>query len=207
MKKKLLKLKDITVVVTKNHSLEEIRELYDLGYRVFGENRMQELKKKLNNDMNDIQWHFIGHLQTNKAADAVRYCNMIQSVDSVKLLSKINSEAAKQGRIMDVLLQVNIAEENTKYGFEYDEVEYVVSENTGLSNVRIRGIMVIGPHVEDERIIAEVFHKGKVLFDKLESNYQDIKYLSMGMSSDYEIALKEGSNMLRLGRIMFENGF
>ncbi|MBR2701485.1 MAG: YggS family pyridoxal phosphate-dependent enzyme [Erysipelotrichaceae bacterium] len=207
MKTELLKLKDNIVVVTKNHSAEEIRRLYDMGFHVFGENRMQELKTKLNNDMPEIRWHFIGHLQTNKVRDAVRYCDMIQSVDSEKLLLKIDEEAKRQGKIMDVLLQINIAEEDTKYGFRYDEVEDIVKQYYGLSNLRIRGIMVIGPHTDDRKRIAEVFHKGKVLLDKLESNYQHIRYLSMGMSSDYEIALEEGSNMLRLGRIMFDDDF
>ena len=207
MKTELLKLRDNIVVVTKNHSAEEIRRLYDMGFHVFGENRMQELKTKLNNDMPEIRWHFIGHLQTNKVRDAVRYCDMIQSVDSEKLLLKIDEEAKRQGKIMDVLLQINIAEEDTKYGFRYDEVEDIVKQYYGLSNLRIRGIMVIGPHTDDRKRIAEVFHKGKVLLDKLESNYQHIRYLSMGMSSDYEIALEEGSNMLRLGRIMFDDDF
>ena len=207
MKKKLLNLKNMIVVVTKNHSAEEIKNLYEMGFHVFGENRMQEMKTKLNVYMPEARWHFIGHLQTNKVRDAVRYCDMIQSVDSEKLLLKINEEAKRQGKIMDVLLQVNIAEEDTKYGFRYDEVEDIVKQYYGLSNLRIRGIMVIGPHTDDRKRIAEVFHKGKVLFDKLESNYQHIRYLSMGMSSDYEIALGEGSNMLRLGRIMFDDDF
>lgn len=207
MKKELLDLKDIIVVVTKNHSVEEIRKLYDLGFRVFAENRMQELKQKLDNDMPDIRWHFIGHLQTNKVDDAVRNCEMIQSVDSVRLLLKINSEAVRQGKITDVLLQVNIAEEDSKYGFRTDEIEVIFSEYNGLSNVRIRGIMVIGPHTDDKKRISEVFRKGKALFGKLESRSKDMNYLSMGMSQDYEIALEEGSNMLRLGRIMFEDVF
>ncbi len=207
MKTELLKLRDNIVVVTKNHSAEEIRRLYDMGFRVFGENRMQELKTKLDNDMPEIRWHFIGHLQTNKVGDAVRYCDMIQSVDSEKLLMTINREAEKQGKVTDVLLQVNIAEEETKYGFRYDEAEDIVCKYSDLSNVRIRGIMVIGPHTDDRKRITEVFHKGKALFNKLESNCHDVKYLSMGMSSDYEIALEEGSNMLRLGRIMFDDEF
>ncbi len=207
MKKKLLNLKNMIVVVTKNHSAEEIRNLYEMGFHVFGENRMQEMKAKLNVYMPEVRWHFIGHLQTNKVREAVRYCDMIQSVDSEKLLLKIDEEAKRQGKIMDVLLQVNIAEEDTKYGFRYDEVEDIVKQYCGLSNIRIMGIMVIGPHTDDRKRIAEVFHKGKTLFDKLESNYQHIKYLSMGMSSDYEIALEEGSNMLRLGRIMFDDDF
>ncbi|MBQ1522706.1 MAG: YggS family pyridoxal phosphate-dependent enzyme [Erysipelotrichaceae bacterium] len=207
MKTELLKLRDITVVVTKNHSVEEIRKLYDMGFRVFGENRMQELKMKLDNDMPEIRWHFIGHLQTNKVRDAVRYCDMIQSVDSERLLLSINGEAEKQNKITDVLLQINIAEEETKYGFRYDEAEEIVRKYSYLSNVRIRGIMVIGPHTDDRKRITEVFRKGKELFDRLESNCHDMKYLSMGMSSDYEIALEEGSNMLRLGRIMFDDEF
>ena len=204
MRKELLELKDKIVVVSKNRTLDQIRVLYDCGFRTFGENRVQELLKKQDNDMPGIHWHLIGHLQTNKVRHAVRICELIHSVDSVKLLLVINEEAARIGKIQDVLLQVNIAEEETKYGFTIEECEEVMKQYHNLSNVRIRGIMVIGPHVDDENRISEVFSTGKRLFDKLESNYQAVDILSMGMSNDYQIALKEGSSMLRLGHVMFE---
>ena len=204
MRKELLELKDKIVVVSKNRTLEQIRAVYDMGFRTFGENRVQELLIKQDNDMPDIHWHLIGHLQTNKVRQAVRISELIHSVDSVKLLLVINQEAARIGKIQDILLQVNIAEEETKYGFTIAECEKVMARYQGLSNVRIRGIMVIGPHIDDENRISEVFSTGKRLFDKLESNYQAVDILSMGMSNDYQIALKEGSSMLRLGHVMFE---
>ncbi len=202
MKEDLWENRDKIVVVSKHHSLEEIRKLYDLGFHTFGENRVQELLTKVDSDM-DISWHMIGHLQTNKVKEVVKYCDIVQSVDSVKLLTCINEECHKQDKVMPVLLQVNIAEEETKFGFEEDEVKEALEFSKGLDKVIVKGIMVIGPHVEDEKEIARVFTEGKKLFDALKQDNEQFEYLSMGMSSDYPIALACGSNMLRLGTIMF----
>ncbi|MBQ3376192.1 MAG: YggS family pyridoxal phosphate-dependent enzyme [Erysipelotrichaceae bacterium] len=207
MKQELIDLKDITVAVTKNRSLEEIRKVYDCGFRMFGENRVQELLKKKDCQLEGVQWHMIGHLQTNKVRAVVETCALIHSVDSIKLLLKVAEEAKRIGKVQDVLLQVNVAEEESKFGFTVDEVYDVMRKYHDLSGVRIRGIMVIGPNTDDKERIREVFSAGKLVFDKLESSYQAVDILSMGMSNDYEIALQEGASMLRLGRILFEDDF
>ena len=202
----LEKNKDKIVVVTKNHSLDEIKVLYDEGFRIFGENRVQELVSKQKNDMPGIQWQLIGHLQTNKVKYAVKYCSLIQSVDSLKLLQDINKEALKQNKLMPVLIQVNIAQEETKFGISITELESLLKDAYNLDHVIISGLMVIGPHTKDTTEIKKVFTEGKELFDKYQNfNQTNVNFtiLSMGMSEDYPFALECGSTMLRLGRIMF----
>ena len=202
----LEKNKDKIVVVTKNHSLDEIKVLYDEGFRIFGENRVQELVSKQKNDMPGIQWQLIGHLQTNKVKYAVKYCSLIQSVDSLKLLQDINKEALKQNKLMPVLIQVNIAQEETKFGISITELESLLKDAYNLDHVIISGLMVIGPHTKDTAEIKKVFTQGKELFDKYQNFQQsnvNFTILSMGMSEDYPFALECGSTMLRLGRIMF----
>ena len=199
--------KSITVAVTKNRSDEEIKRIYAQGYHVLAENRVQELEKRQQLALPQVSWQLIGHLQSNKVRKAVTYCSLIQSVDSEKLLRLIEREAARQNKVMDVLLQVNIAQEDTKFGFQSDEVKPVINRVADLKHVSIKGIMVIGPHVDDAEKIRAVFLKGKQLFDELKNLQQDnveMKYLSMGMSSDWPIALECGSNMLRIGRSLFE---
>ncbi len=154
---KLADYKDITVAVTKNRTDEEIRNIYEKGYHVLAENRVQELERRQQLDLPNVQWHLIGHLQTNKVRKAVTCCTLIQSVDSEKLLRLIDREAGRQNRLMEVLLQVNIAEEDTKFGFSKEEVGSVILNVSDLEHVRIVGIMVIGPHVDDEERIREVF--------------------------------------------------
>ncbi|MBQ7223139.1 MAG: YggS family pyridoxal phosphate-dependent enzyme [Erysipelotrichaceae bacterium] len=204
---KLADFKDITVAVTKNRTDEEIRSIYEKGYHVLAENRVQELEKRQQLALPDVQWHLIGHLQSNKVRKAVTYCTLIQSVDSERLLRLIDREAGRQNRVMSVLLQVNIAQEDTKFGFEREEVSNVIRKVSDLENVRIEGIMVIGPHVDDEERIRDVFRQGRQLFEELKNiqqNNLEMKYLSMGMSADWQIALQCGSNMLRIGRSLFE---
>ncbi len=206
MENELFALRDKIVVVSKNHSLKEMKPLYDQGFHVFGENRVQELVSKQVNDMPAAQWHMIGHLQRNKVKYAVKYCQMIQSVDSLALLQDIDAASGKDGRTMDVLLQVNIAREATKFGLETAQVEPVIRQAACLNNVNIRGLMVIGPHVDDPDSIRQVFAEGRQLFDRLKAIRQSNLHfdtLSMGMSQDYKIALECGSTMLRLGHIMF----
>ncbi len=203
----LAEYKDITVAVTKNRTDEEIRNIYEKGYHVLAENRVQELERRQQLELPEAKWHLIGHLQTNKVRKAVTYCTLIQSVDSEKLLRLIDREAKRQNRVMEVLLQVNIAEEETKFGFSKEEVSSVILNVSDLENARIVGIMVIGPHVDDEERIREVFRQGRQLFEELKNIRQknvEMKYLSMGMSSDWQIALECGSNMLRIGRLLFE---
>ena len=202
----LEKNKNKIVVVTKNHSLDEIKVLYDQGFRVFAENRVQELVSKQKNEMPGIQWQLIGHLQTNKVKYAVKYCTLIQSVDSLKLLQDINKEAIKQNKVMPVLIQVNVAQEETKFGIAVDQLEPLLKDACNLNRIIIKGLMVIGPHTKDTVAIKKVFTEGKELFDKYQNFSQtnvDFTTLSMGMSEDYPLALECGSTMLRLGRIMF----
>lgn len=202
----LEKNKDKIVVVTKNHSLDEIKVLYDEGFRIFGENRVQELVSKQKNDMPGIQWQLIGHLQTNKVKYVVKYCSLIQSVDSLKLLQDINKEAHKQNKLMPVLIQVNIAQEETKFGISIEELGSLLKDSSNLDHIIISGLMVIGPHTKDTAEIKKVFTQGKELFDKYQNFQQsnvNFTILSMGMSEDYPFALECGSTMLRLGRIMF----
>jgi len=205
MEKDLLHLPATVVAVSKNRTKEDIRRLYDQGFRIFGENRVQELLTKVDLDL-PIIWHMIGHLQTNKVKSVVTYCQMIHSVDSYDLLKVIDKEANKQDKIMNVLIQVNIAKEVTKYGITKDQLPIIIQQANSLENICIMGIMVIGPHTEDTQQIKEVFDEGKKLFDdlhKIQQNNLKPTYLSMGMSNDYEIAIDCGSNMVRIGTLLF----
>lgn len=207
MKEQLLNLPVIVVAVTKNHTKAEICQLYDLGYRIFAESRIQELLTKIDISK-PITWHMIGHLQTNKVKTAVTYCSMIQSIDSLHLLKAVDNEARKQNKIMEVLIQVNIANEDTKFGINENDVLDLIKQASSLSNIMIKGLMVIGPHTDDKEKIKEVFIKAKSLYDHLKFLDQinvDFKYLSMGMSNDYQIALACGSNMLRIGSLLFSD--
>ena len=205
MEKDLLKLPVTVVAVSKNHTKDDIRRLYDRGFRIFGENRVQELLTKVDLDL-PIIWHMIGHLQSNKVKSVVTYCQLIHSVDSFDLLKEINKEAGKQAKIMNVLIQVNIAEEITKYGISKDQLPIIIQQAKALDHICIMGIMVIGPHTDDVQQIKAVFDEGKILFDKLykiQQNNLKPTYLSMGMSNDYEIAIDCGSNMVRIGTLLF----
>jgi hypothetical protein len=197
------------IAVSKTKSAEEIKEAYDAGQRLFGENMVQELVDKYESLPKDIKWHLIGHLQTNKVKYITPFISMIQSVDSLKLLQEIDKHAQKSNRVIDCLLQVYIADEETKYGLGFDEViELLRSEEyAGLSNVRIRGLMGIATNTDNEKQIREEFYELKSFFDGIKQSYfrQDPLFdvLSMGMSSDYKIAIEQGSNMVRLGSTIF----
>ena len=207
MKEDLLKLKDRIVVVSKNRSIEEIMEIYHLGFRLFGENKVQELLSKISKVPNDIQWHLIGHLQSNKVSKIINLCSLIHSVDSFSLLEKIEKESKKQNIITNVLLQVNIALENTKFGFRETEVLNVIKKASIFSNIIIKGIMVIGPNVDNEEEILDVFNRGYNLYNKCKEIKQpniNIDTYSAGMSNDYKLALEANSTLLRLGSIIFE---
>lgn len=197
------------VAVSKTKSVEEIQEAYDAGQRIFGENLVQELVEKYEKLPKDIQWHLIGHLQTNKVKYIAPFINMIESVDSLKLLKVINKHALKHDRIIDCLLQVYIASESTKFGLEHVElIELLESEEfASLKNVRIRGLMGIATNTENEKEIKEEFYELKTLFDGIKVSYfrneETFDTLSMGMSSDYKIAIEQGSNLVRLGSVLF----
>jgi pyridoxal phosphate enzyme (YggS family) len=203
------KIKVQLVAVSKTKPVDEIKEAYEAGQRVFGENMVQELVDKYEHLPKDIEWHLIGHLQSNKVKYIAPFISMIQSVDSLKLLQEIDKHAQKNNRLIDCLLQVYIADEETKYGLGFDEViELLRSEEyTGLSHVRIRGLMGIATNTDIEKQINDEFYELKTFFDGIKQSYfrQDPAFdvLSMGMSSDYKIAIEQGSNMVRLGSTIF----
>ena len=197
------------VAVSKTKSPDEIREAYDAGQRVFGENIVQELMDKKEDLPDDIEWHMLGHLQTNKVKYIAPFISMIQSVDSLKILKEINKRAKQHDRVIDCLLQVFIASEDTKFGLEHAElIELLSSEDfASLKNIRIRGLMGIATNTPNEKVIKEEYYELKNLFDGIKVSYfrnQDsFDTLSMGMSSDYKVAIQQGSNMIRLGSTIF----
>ena len=192
------------VAVSKTHPVSAIQELYDLGQKVFGENKVQELIEKFPLLPKDIQWHLIGHLQTNKVKYIAEFIDTIQSVDSEKLLTEINKEAGKHHRKIKVLLQVKIAEEDTKFGLEMEEAENLFQKfvNGEFSNVEITGLMGMATFTEDENQVRKEFEKLKNLFDHL-SKTKSLQTLSMGMSDDFPIAIECGANSVRVGSAIF----
>jgi|SRR5690606_2891379 len=199
----------LLIAVSKTKSVEEIKEAYAAGQRHFGENQVQELDEKQKQLPGDIIWHQIGHLQRNKVKYIAPYIGLIHSVDSLKLLQEINKQALKSGRIIDCLLQIQISGEETKFGLEYaDAIDLLRSEEyRNLENIRIVGLMGIASNTPNEKMIKEEFHDLNVLFSGIKESFfkEDpaFKELSMGMSSDYKIALEEGSTMVRIGSLVF----
>lgn len=209
LKKEIDSLKVRLIAVSKTKSVEEVLEAYDAGQRDFGENLVQELVDKAEKLPKDIIWHQIGHLQTNKVKAIAPFIGVIHSVDSLKVLKEIDKQALKNKRVIDCLLQVHIAEEETKYGLHYDElIEILRSEEfQSFKNVRIVGLMGIATNTESERVIKEEFYELKTLFAGIKESFfkndPAFKELSMGMSSDYKIAITQGSTMIRVGSIIF----
>ena len=213
IEKELKEKKVALVAVSKLKSAENIKQLYDLGQRDFGENYVQELAEKSATLPKDIHWHFIGHLQSNKVKYIAGFVELIHGVDSLKLLLEINKQGKKFGRIIECLLQVHIATESSKFGFDQTDLvkfgEYYEANKNELSNVRIRGMMGMASLSEDEEQVRSEFkalknsfevHKGSTfLFDK------SFDILSMGMSGDYQLAIEEGSTMVRIGSLLFGN--
>lgn len=197
------------VAVSKFHPVEALQEAYDAGQRVFGESHVQELVAKQEVLPKDIKWHFIGHLQTNKVKYMAPFVSLIHAVDSVKLLKEIDKQAQKCGRVIDVLLQIHVAKEETKFGFTPDEVVDVLEagEWKTLPNVRVVGLMAMATNTDDEGQIAEEFDTVRQLFARLKDRFfaesPDFKVLSMGMSGDYLIAQEHGSTMVRVGSMIF----
>lgn len=197
------------VAISKTKPIEDIQEAYNAGQRIFGENMVQELVEKHEKLPSDIQWHLVGHLQTNKVKYIASFISMIQAVDSLKLLAEINKHAAKHKRVIDCLLQVDIAQEDTKFGLDHPEViELLESEEfKAMENIRIRGLMGIATNTDKEKEIKEEFYELKMLFDGIKVSYyrkeDSFDTLSMGMSSDYKLAIEQGSNMVRLGSTIF----
>jgi hypothetical protein len=194
------------VAVSKFHSVEKIKEVYDCGQRVFGENKVQELLTKVNELPPDILWHLIGHLQTNKVKYIAPFIDTIQSVDSEKLLIEINKESEKNNRLIKVLLQVKIAEEETKYGLEIPEAKEIFSNylEQKYPNVEIIGLMGMATFTENKNQVKSEFMILKSLFDEL-STFKPLKKLSMGMSDDFPLAIECGANSVRIGSAIFGN--
>jgi pyridoxal phosphate enzyme (YggS family) len=195
--------------VSKFHPEASILEAYNVGQRVFGESRVQELVPKSQNLPKDIEWHFIGHLQTNKVKYIAPFISLIHSGDSIKLLKEINSCAKKEGRVIDVLLQLHVAQEETKSGFLPSELyDYMATEEwRELKNIQLRGVMGMATFTDDESLIESEFRQIRKAFDDIKQQYfpEDDKfsYCSMGMSDDYPLAIECGSNIVRVGTGIF----
>lgn len=195
------------IAVSKTKPNEDLMALYELGHRAFGENYVQELVDKEASLPKDIQWHFIGHLQSNKVKYIAPFVHLIHGVDSEKLLQEINKQAAKQNRIINCLLQVHIASEETKFGFDGPALhELLVSGRIGnYSNVRICGLMGMASFTDDQTLLSNEFDLLKSYFDKAKQAFPEGQFdtLSMGMSSDYMLAISKGSTMVRIGSLLF----
>lgn len=197
------------VAVSKYQDANAVQEAYDAGQRIFGENIVQEMVEKESLLPKDIDWHLIGHLQTNKVKYMASFVRLIESVDSLKLLIEINKQAAKHNRTIDCLLQIYIADEDTKFGLGYDEViELLRSEEyLEMKNIRIVGLMGIASNNAPEKQTSDEFTELKVLFDGIKVSFfrkeESFKELSMGMSADYKLAVEEGSTMVRIGSSIF----
>jgi len=197
------------IAVSKTKTAAEVMEAYNAGQRAFGENMVQELVEKQEQLPKDIEWHLIGHLQSNKVKYIAPFIAMVQSVDSFKLLQEINKQALKNNRTIDCLLQIYIADEETKFGLGFDEAIELLrtDELAALKNIRLRGVMGIATNTEKEKQLKDEFYELKTFFDGLKQSFfrkdDSFDTISMGMSSDYEIAIEHGSNMIRVGSTIF----
>lgn len=192
------------IAVSKTFPVEDILTVFNAGQIDFGENKPQEMKEKYDelSDKN-IRWHMIGHLQTNKVKYIADYVYLIHSVDSEKLAEEIQKQAEKRDKVLDVLVQVNTSDEMQKSGVDPDKAEELCRFVSSLVNVRLCGLMTIGKFTDDKNIIRGNFKDLKKIYDELKTSFPDFKYLSMGMTSDYDIAIEEGANLLRIGSAIF----
>ncbi len=196
------------VAVSKTKPIPDLMEAYDAGHRIFGENKIQEMAEKWEAMPKDIQWHMIGHVQTNKVKFMAPFVSLIHGVDSLKLLIEINKQAQKNDRIIDCLLQMYIAEEETKFGLDEDELNEIFTSTTfqEMENIRIVGLMGMATFSDNQNQIKKEFTHLKTIFDKTNqlptSNFQ-LQTLSMGMSGDYQVAIECGSTMIRIGSSIF----
>lgn len=197
------------VAVSKFHPAEAIAEAYEGGQRVFGESRVQELQEKVQRLPQDIEWHFIGHLQQNKVKYIAPYVALIHAADSFKLLAEINRQAAKCGRVIACLLQLHVAQEETKFGFSVDECREMLEAGDwkSLTHIQIAGIMCMATNTDDEEVVRNEFRAARAFFEEAQSRFfADVpafRVCSWGMSDDYPLAIKEGSNMVRVGSKIF----
>jgi pyridoxal phosphate enzyme (YggS family) len=193
------------VAVSKTKSKEDIMEAYSAGQRIFGENKIQEMTDKQAMLPKDIQWHMIGHIQRNKVKYMAEYVSLIHAVDSLKLLKEINKQAKKCNRVIPCLLQIHIAQEDTKFGFDEKELNETIASNNiqQLTNVKIVGLMGMATFTDNTEQIRKEFKQLKHLFEKTKTTLPDLSQLSMGMSGDYQVAIEEGSTMIRVGSSIF----
>ena len=201
------KREEVTLIaVSKTKPVETLQEAYDLGVRIFGENKVQELTAKYEALPKDIHWHMIGHLQTNKVKYIIDKAELIHSVDSLKLAETIEKEAAKHDLIADILVEVNVAEEESKFGMKMEEVIPFVEKVSAFPHVRVRGLMTIAPFVEDPEENRSIFadlHNLYIDIKKKNHDNDTVSVLSMGMTNDYEVAIEEGATMVRVGTGIF----
>jgi len=199
----------LLVAVSKTKPVEDVQEAYDAGQRVFGENHALEMRDKHEVMPKDIDWHFIGHLQTNKIKYIIPFVKLIHSIDTENLLQAVNKEAVKHDRIVDCLLQFHIAEEETKFGLSLEEAEEILNSEAfkAMKNVRICGVMGMATNTDDSVQVRKEFHHLKEIFETIKSKYfvgcEYFKEISMGMSEDYPIAMEEGATMVRVGSKIF----
>lgn len=194
------------VAVTKTIDTDRINYAIGYGIQNIGENKVQEVMAKFDNVDKNVNWHLIGHLQTNKVKYIIDKVAVIHSLDSISLAEEISRRAEKAGLVKDVLVQVNVAEEETKFGIEYGEIDSFIKQLSQLGGIRVKGLMTIAPHYEDTEFVRPVFRKLKEKFDmlaKVDIPNVEMKYLSMGMTNDYKHAIEEGSNMVRIGTGIF----
>jgi len=197
------------VAVSKFHSSESIMEAYEAGQRIFGESKVQEMTPKYEALPKDIEWHFIGHLQTNKIKYITPYVTLIHGIDSYKLLQEVNKQAEKAGRIVSCLLQIHIAKEETKFGFTFDECRDLLGSEDwkSLANIQISGLMTMATNTDSVEQIQQEFRSLHTFFREIKQSYfsgeESFKELSMGMSDDYGLAIKEGSTLIRVGSKIF----
>jgi len=191
------------VVVSKMHPVEEIKIIYDAGQRNFGENKVMELMEKKDLLPNDIQWHLIGHLQTNKVKYIAPFIHLIHSLDSAKLAAEIDKQAKKCNKVIDCLLQLYIASEETKFGFSFEEAEFFLNNQlSNFPNIRITGLMGMATNSKNTEQVRQEFKSLADFYKKYEKSF-NLSHLSMGMTNDYKIAIEEGSNMVRVGSAIF----
>lgn len=192
------------VAVTKNHGVDLMREAIDAGVNDVGENRVQEAAEKFSIlERDGVTKHLIGHLQTNKAKQAVKLFDLIHSVDSANLAVAIDKAASSIEKVQDILIQVNLANEDTKFGVSEENLHGLIENVDALKNLRLRGLMLIAPNYSDVEQCRPLFRRMKKIFDELASTRQDFNFLSMGMTHDYKIAVEEGANIVRIGTAIF----
>ena len=196
------------VAVSKTKPVSDLMEAYNAGQRIFGENKIQEMTEKWEQMPKDIEWHMIGHVQTNKVKFMAEYVSLIHGVDSLKLLQEINKQAKKHNRVIDCLLQIHIAEEETKFGLDEEELNHILTSDDfkSLENIRIVGLMGMATFTENQNQIEKEFNHLKAIFDnskKLNTEHCQLNTLSMGMSGDYQLAISCGSTMVRIGSSIF----